>query len=267
MRRRDLIAGASAFGLAGCVTVAPPSLPPGALQERRRIGVVTAFDPQLELTFSGITVFDSLPKTVTVDWPLNAQSLALARRLLEPHHTLVEVQLDPAAIVETQRPVGFRTPETRLGDLLRARVTPGAVDALVLVMTASVKAQDFPIVGSGQTMPYGLRVTGRIARSEQGGLTAQSAFAVAYKAVVIDGRTLDPLVAVAPTQMMQTLYWRWNVETLPLVRLDFTWRGQEWTEMPLEQRETLRLAATSLVEGSLPKALARTGLLPGPAGA
>jgi hypothetical protein len=262
MRRRDVIVGASAFGLAGCVTVAPPSLPPGALQERRRIAVVTAFDPELHLTFSGITVFDSLPKTVTVDWPLNAQSLALARRLLEPHHSIVDVQLDPAAVIETQRPVGFRTPETRLGELLRARVTPGAVDLLVFIMTASVKADGFPIPGSSGRMPYGLRVTGQIARGEDGGVRAQSAFAVAYRVVVIDGKTFEPLVAVAPTQMMQTAYWRWNVETVPLVRLDFTWRGQEWTEMPLEQRETVRVAATSLVEGSLPGALAKTGLLP-----
>lgn len=263
MRRRDVIVGASAFALAGCVTVAPPSLPPGALQERRRIAVVTAFDPELVLTFLGLTVLDTSIEEVRVDWPLNAHSKALSERLLAPHFTLVDVAVDPAAIVETQRPRGFRNRQNGLEDLIRARVPAGSVDAIVVVTSTPVRQSVHPMIGTPPNdWPYGLRVWGL--RSMRSGV--RSTFLIAYKVAVIDGTTFATLASASPSQTttlpIATLVSdNWVRETAPMEVLDFTWRGQDWAEMPLEQREALRLAAPRIIDRSLPVAFRMVGLL------
>lgn len=265
MHRRGFVAGLAGLGLSGCA--APRTLPPEALAAVRRVALVTAFDPKLELTYTGITVFENQQEEVVVDWALDAHAMNVAKRLLAPHYTLLEPAIDRAAVIETQRPFGFRDRVGGLEALLRQRMAPGTADAVVVIATTPVRANEYPRPGAraGEYIyPYGLLLTGRLGL---GFSRLPSAFLVAYGVTVLDGRSFKTLASVAPVQ--QTKSPQRNLfgdvveaETPPMQVLDFSWRGETWAAMPQAQRDALRTAAPRLIEQSLPGALGDLKLLP-----
>jgi hypothetical protein len=265
MHRRGFLVGATGLSLAGCV--APTALPPETLAGVRRVALVTAFDPKLELTYTGITVFENQQEDVVVDWALDAHAMAAARRLLAPHYALVDLDIDRAAVIETQRPFGFRNRVGGLEKLMRERVPAGTADAVVVIATTPVRANEYPIPGAraGQEIyPYGLLLTGRLGR---GFSRLPSAFLVAYGVSVLDGRSFKTLASHAPVQT--TASPRRNLfgdvveaETPPMQVLDFSWRGEGWDAIPTQHREAMRAAAPRLIDESLPGALRHLKLLP-----
>jgi hypothetical protein len=262
MRRRDLLTGAGALAVAGCA--APITAPPESLAGVRRVAIITAFDPELVLTFTGLTVFENDEKTVRVDWPLDAHAMTLARTLLAPRFTLVDVAVDPAAVIATQRPPPIRDRKGALEKLLRERIPQGTADAVVVIATTVVNASDYPAYSRNRAWPYGLRVTGT---RGMGFSRIPSAFLVAYGVAVLDGKSFVTLASAAPTPQtpppQSGPLLPDSIRTPPLVMLDFSWRGEAWDSIPQQHREAMRLAAPRLIDESLPGTLKKVGLTAG----
>jgi hypothetical protein len=259
IKRRDVLLAGSGLALGGCA--APLVVPPEALSGIRRIAIVTAFDPELVLTYTGFTVFENDEESVRVDWPLNAHAMTVARGLLSPRLTVVDVPVDPAAVVQTQRPPPLRDRKGALEKLLRERIPPGTVDAVAVIATTVVNASDYPLYGRNRAWPYGLRVTGALG---MGFSRMPSAFLVAYGVTVLEGQNFKSIASLAPTSEtappQRGPLLPDSIRTPPMVLLDFSWRGEPWHAVPGAQRETIRLAAPRLIDQSLPGALATLGL-------
>jgi hypothetical protein len=263
MRRRTLAIGLPAFGLAGCVAIPPETLPPDAATGFRRLSIVTAFDPALRLTLLGITRLDTLSEEVTVDWPLDREARRIAEQLLAPRYSLISASVDPAAIVETQRPGGFRNRTRDLEAVLRPSFPEGVADAVVVIASSPVRQSVHPMIGTPpDDWPYGLRVWGlRSLRSN-----VPSTLLIGYRVTVLDGRTLATVASASPSQTttlrVSTLFSDTRVhETAPMEVLDFTWRGERWADMAPERHRALAEAASRVLDRSIPIALRAVGLV------
>lgn len=179
---------AIAFGLllvAGCT---PQQMAPQQAAQIKSLALVTGFGEQIELNFVGFTIFTNKRENATVEWQIDKHFKQRAAADLQGRYELREIAYDPLKLREPAR--DFFGPDPAIA-LVRSLVRPGTADAILYFGPATYE----DTLGHSNQYVSGLGIYGR---SRLGFGQIHSYVFAAWRAVLFDGQTLQPLGTVAP---------------------------------------------------------------------
>ncbi len=188
--RRILAIALTMLVLGGCVQ----TITPQQTSQIKSLAIITGFGEQIELNFVGFTVFTNRANKANVDWQIDRHFKQRTQAELGSRFQFREIAYNPATI--RQEPMSIFGADPAIA-LVRSVARPGVADAILYYGPARF---DDTLGGSNQSVE-GL---GLYARSAFGFGTRTTVAFTAWRAVLFDGSTLQPIGearALFPTQM------------------------------------------------------------------
>ena len=170
------------FALAVLVSCAPQVTPQQTAQIKS-LTVVTGFGEQIELNFVGFTAFSNRRENVPVDWNIDGHFQQRALAELGSRYRFNDVKYDPAKLRQPRQELFGTDPAIAL---VRSVVPPGTADAVLYFGPHEFE----DTLGRSNQYVGGL---GLYARSSFGFGQRQNVTFAAYRAVLLDGKTLQPM--------------------------------------------------------------------------
>jgi hypothetical protein len=165
--------------LAGCA----PQVTPQQTAQIKSLTVVTGFGEQIELNFVGFTVFTNKRETVPVDWNIDGHFKERALAELGSRYGFQAVTYDPAKLRQPRQELFGSDPAVAL---VQSVVRQGVADAVLYFGPSGFE----DTLGHSNQYVEGLGLYGRSAL----GLGQQrNVVFAAYRAILFDGKTLQPV--------------------------------------------------------------------------
>jgi hypothetical protein len=165
--------------VAGCAEHMAPQQPVQA----RSLAIVTGFGEQIELNFVGFTAFTNGKRSAKVDWQIDRHFKQRAATELGGRYDIRQVSYDPAIL--RQETGSIFGPDPAIA-LVRSVVTPGTADIIVYFGPTTME----DTLGRSNQYVGGL---GLYSRSVFGFGSRDSAAYAAWRGMLFDGKTLQPL--------------------------------------------------------------------------
>jgi hypothetical protein len=169
--------------LAGCVQ-------PTTSQQTAQIkslSIITGFGEQIELIFTGVTVFTNKRQSASVDWQIDRHFKQKAAAELGGRYQLQEIPYNPANLRESRRELLGPDPAIAL---VQSIAKSGMVDAIIYFGPAEYE----DMLGHSTQHVSGLGLYGR---SRLGIDQIHNYVFAAWRAILFDGKTLQPIGQVA----------------------------------------------------------------------
>lgn len=169
---------------------------------------------------------------------------------LQGRYQIVPVGYSPADVVaDTSFEEAAFGSTSAIAGRVRKVIPAGQVDAVVFIAPQIIQ----PAPGTIEKLE-GIGLYNR-ATNYRG-----AAVYAAYRIVVLDGNTFEPLASaqgtVPPTGFYRT--------TIPFARMPWRWTGAPWADLTAAQRDDMRRALLDLLDRSMNRALADVSLTAGP---
>ncbi len=241
----SLVVAFLALALAGCVQTVQPQ----QLAQIRTIAIVTGFGERIEMSFVGLTVFTNRRDDAAVDWNIDGHFKQRAAAELGSRYRIQEVAYEPRNLRQPRQEVFGADPAIAL---VQSVVPSGGVDALLYFGPAEFE----DTLGRSSQYVGGLGLYGR---SSFGFGQRQNVVFAAYRAVLLDGKTLQPIAqanALLPTSFNLLSGFGSRIPNTP-TSIEVPDRYESLTA---EQKAILRRHMFDLVNRTMPELLGDIGL-------
>lgn len=188
--KRMLVLLVAMLALASCAQQTAPQQP----LHVGTLGIVTGFGEQIELNFVGFTAFTNRRESASVDWQIDRHFKQRAAAELGGRYQLSEISYNPANLRQPRRDLFGPDPAIAL---VQSVAKPGMVDAILYFGPAEYEDR----LGHSSQYISGLGIYGR---SRLGFGQIHSYVFAAWRAVLFDGKTLQPIgqaAALNPFEM------------------------------------------------------------------
>lgn len=149
----------------------------------KSLAIVTGFGEQIELNFVGFTMFTNRSDTATVDWQIDRHFKQRAAAELQGRYELREISYEPEKLHSSRSSLFGPDPAIAL---IQSVVKPGMADAILYFGPTGYE----DTLGHSNQHVSGLGIYGR---SRMGFGQIHSYVFAAYKAMLFDGKTLQPI--------------------------------------------------------------------------
>jgi len=165
--------------LASCA----PQMTPQQTAQIKSLTVVTGFGEQIELNFVGFTVFTNKRENVSVDWNIDGHFKQRTLAELGSRYSFLDANYDAAKLLQPRQDLFGGDPAIAL---VQSVTKPGASDAVLYFGPTGYE----DTLGHSNQYVSGL---GLYARSVFGLGQQRNVVFAAYRAILFDGKTLQPI--------------------------------------------------------------------------